>query len=198
MATAKITLIGAYKWMNNQGMDLFAQLNLPDGVDRQTLTDTILMNGAEFEILYADPEFMVDMIGIWCKKWYHTMERWAKALSYDYEPLENYDRKEDWTDDGTSSSIGTTNGLSESKQYASAYNQTGEGFTPDASDTSNSSTGTTANATSNQKHNGRVHGNIGVTTSQQMLQSEIDLYKNFNLYNEISNLFLSELCIYTY
>ena len=46
-------------------------------------------------------------------------------------------------------------------------------------------------------HTGRIHGNIGVTTSQQMLQSELDIAR-FNIYEEITDLFLKELTIYTY
>ena len=46
-------------------------------------------------------------------------------------------------------------------------------------------------------HNGRVHGNIGVTTSQQMLQSEIDVAR-FNIVQQITDLFLQEFCIMIY
>ena len=42
------------------------------------------------------------------------------------------------------------------------------------------------------------HGNIGVTTSQQMLQSEIDLRNNFNFINQIMNDVDSELCMLVY
>ncbi len=51
--------------------------------------------------------------------------------------------------------------------------------------------------TVNSSHGGRIHGNIGVTTSQQMLQSELDIAR-FNLINQITNLFLTELCICVY
>ena len=47
------------------------------------------------------------------------------------------------------------------------------------------------------KHTGRIHGNIGVTTSQQMLQSELDIAR-FNIIQEITNLFMTELCICVY
>ena len=47
------------------------------------------------------------------------------------------------------------------------------------------------------KHSGRVHGNIGVTTSQQMLQSELDLAR-FNLVQEITDLFVLEFCVMVY
>ena len=42
-----------------------------------------------------------------------------------------------------------------------------------------------------------IHGNIGVTTSQQMLESELKL-QYWNLYNKISNLFMKEFCIMVY
>ena len=44
---------------------------------------------------------------------------------------------------------------------------------------------------------GRAHGNIGVTTSQQMLQSELDIAR-WNIYEQITDLFLSEFCIMVY
>lgn len=46
-------------------------------------------------------------------------------------------------------------------------------------------------------HSSRIHGNIGVTTSQQMLQSELDIAR-FNIIQEITNLFMTELCICVY
>ena len=42
-----------------------------------------------------------------------------------------------------------------------------------------------------------IHGNIGVTTSQQMLESELQL-QYWNLYNKISNLFVKEFCVMVY
>lgn len=42
-----------------------------------------------------------------------------------------------------------------------------------------------------------IHGNVGVTTSQQMLESELQL-QYWNLYNKISNIFMKEFCIMVY
>ena len=42
-----------------------------------------------------------------------------------------------------------------------------------------------------------IHGNIGVMTSQQMLESELQL-QYWNLYNKISNIFMKEFCIMVY
>lgn len=45
--------------------------------------------------------------------------------------------------------------------------------------------------------NGRAHGNIGVTTSQQMIQSERDLVV-FNLYDVIAESFIENFCLMVY
>lgn len=44
---------------------------------------------------------------------------------------------------------------------------------------------------------GRAHGNIGVTTSQQMIQSERDLVV-FNLYDVIAESFIENFCLMIY
>ena len=57
----------------------------------------------------------------------------------------------------------------------------------------------TGQETENSKdvHNGRIHGNIGVTTSQQMLQQELDISK-WNLIEHITDIFMQEFCIMVY
>lgn len=42
-----------------------------------------------------------------------------------------------------------------------------------------------------------IHGNVGVTTSQEMLKSELDIAR-FNIYNQIADLFMEELTIPVY
>lgn len=44
------------------------------------------------------------------------------------------------------------------------------------------------------RHSGRVHGNIGVTTSQQMLQAELDIAR-WNIYNQITDMFIVEFTL---
>ena len=46
-------------------------------------------------------------------------------------------------------------------------------------------------------HTAHLYGNIGVTTSQQMLQSELDVAR-WNLYEQIADLFCEEMCIMIY
>ena len=45
MASAKMTLIGMNIFFANMNDDLFKNLTLPEGIDKQTLTDNILLRG---------------------------------------------------------------------------------------------------------------------------------------------------------
>ena len=243
MSSAKITTVGFYQYMNAYNNDLFGLLNLPPGIDKDTLVNNILLRGGEFEVVYSNPDFYKSAIGLWSNKHYRTFEKWINALNIDYNPLENYDRMEEWSDSGSRTNTGTVSdsgirkntgtqstessskdnfkesGNSTSSDEISAYNS--NSFQNDKKNTTNSSNSSETNTTDNntrtdnlsesnsntrtdnlsEKTNsnriGRAHGNIGVTTSQQMLQSELDIAK-WNIYEKITDLFLSEFCIMVY
>ena len=273
MSVMKITLIGFSNYLEGKNDDLFEYLTVPTGIDKDLLVNNILLRGGEFEVLYADPNFLKNMIGVWSSKWQHTMERWINALSIDYNPLENYDKMEEWEDKGhrlsseikTSDEASKRNNVSQSlnsnnssdtqtrtenavaqdishssgsgstENKRSSYDEGDPVYSPhDKAETSSSgdntsngitsangtttNTGTGSNAlnalnseasdintnvksnsvdNSNGIHTGRMHGNIGVTTSQQMLEAELDISK-WNIYEEITDLFLNEFCIYLY
>lgn len=55
---------------------------------------------------------------------------------------------------------------------------------------------TNTNSTNTLTHTLHRHGNIGVTTSQQMLQSEIDLWSKYNFYNYLYDFICENLCNY--
>lgn len=95
MSSATMTMIGLY----NYDSTLFDGLILPAGIDKQITVDEILTRSGEFEVLYSDPNFMKLMIEHWGKKHYRTFEKWIEALNIDFEPLYNYDRYEEYTDD---------------------------------------------------------------------------------------------------
>lgn len=259
MALSKITLLGMAKYLNDGGGDLFAQMVLPAGINRQDLIDSIFLRGAEFEVLYADADMMQYAIGAWSRKWQHTLTKWADVLKIDYNPLENYDRYESWSDDKSGSDSRTGNDSrngsdfrNESNERTGSNSQNGTASdsavmnsdqtrdtdraaydsatyspvdreTTENSNNTSSASVTTAESSSNESgtraeagghtesenrsesgtreesavHTGRTHGNIGVTTSQQMLQSEWEVAK-LNVYEAAADLFLGELTIYTY
>lgn len=218
MAQAKITLIGVEKYLNPE-RSVFDSLVLPEGIDKDVLIGSIILRCQEFELLYSEPDFLIQAVNVWSRKNYRTFEKWVKALNVEYDPLYNYDRSEEYTDihSGSFSSSGSgsntqTNNLTDTNadtltHSEKAYNDTNYvGTTQDQSNGSVTRTGTASNAVSNSNqgndsytntHRARLFGNIGVTTSQQMLQSELDIAR-WNLYEHIADLFCNEFCIMVY
>lgn len=208
MAIATGTLIGLEVYLNNNDQSLFDDLDLPSSVDKETLIDTIMLDVGDYEPLWYDPFFFRNMVGIWSRKWYRTFEKWGDALAIAYEPLENYDRREEWEESSSDTSKmngvingnSTTNNSSNSKNNVSAYNSSdyspSEENVSSASqtDVNNSTSNSTTENTSKNKRIGRAHGNIGVTTSQQMLQSELDV-ASWNLYEHITDIFAKEFLL---
>lgn len=211
MSNATMSILGLYNYGNYQNRDLFENMVMPDGIDRDTLIDTILEQCAEFEIIYTNFDYLQYSIGTWSKRWKRTFTKWAKALEIDYNPLENYDRIEEWEEasKGTTDTTGSgkasskDNASSQSDDYVTAYNSdtlhqerrnvassNGEQET----DTSNNENIVTEN---NGTRKGRTHGNVGVTTSQQMLESELKIAE-FNLIQQITDIFKQEFCILVY
>ena len=71
--------------------------------DKDVLLNTIVVRGAQFEPLYSNPEFFLQMSDSWWMAHRRTFEKWFDAFDIVYAPLENYDRHEEWTDDNTHS-----------------------------------------------------------------------------------------------
>lgn len=219
MAESKITLIGCYNYFDSMQDDLFKYLTLPSGINKETLINNILMNGGEFEILYSNPNFFQDMIKIWSSKWLHTFTKWQTAINIKYDPLYNYDRIEEYDDtrsekegikknenvvaQDTSESSGTGETTNTKSAYDSATYTPHDksNSTSTGNNTSSSTTGVSGNQdrdrTETLKHRAHLYGNIGVTTSQQMLHDELDIAQ-WNIYEHITDLFLEEFTIYTY
>ena len=203
MSSAKITILGLYQYGAYDQKDLFQNMKIPAGIDRQDLIDNILEQGAAFEILYPDFEYLQFSIGAWSKRWYRTMEKWLEALTVQYDPLNNYDRHEEWTDNDnvsgkteTSAGVNTT-GQDEMSVTAYDSDQYHSKEKTDSSGTSESTGSSETNTDAESKHSGHLWGNIGVTTSQEMLREELDVQK-FNLIQQITDLFLTEFCILVY
>lgn len=215
MSEAKLTIIGLYNYMESINDDLFKYLDMPSGIDADSLKDNIMLRGGEFEVLYSDPYFMQNSIRVWSNKWYRTFEKWIDALNVKYAPLDNYDRYEDFTDTHSGSgSIDTTTTLdntvtddsestvsnSVSAYDSSTYQPKDQTYTEYDNTTTLDSDGTVSTTTTDGKtieHHAHLHGNIGVTTSQQMLQAELDVQR-FNLIEQITDIFLREYIIPIY
>lgn len=195
MSIAKMTLLGFYNAMEAYNTPLFDEMVLPAGIDKEIFIDALLMECGEMEVLYANPDFFRNAVTAWSKKWLRTFLKWYEALQVQYDPLNNYDRTEEWDTDSTFQSSGTTTNNATTTTSRSAYDSST--LTPYDSATSNGSGSDRADSNNREVRKGRAYGNIGVTTSQQMLQSELDLQR-WNLYSNMIDIFKEELLIAIY
>lgn len=195
MSKAKITLIGLNNYCVAKGYSLFDRVSIPKGIDRDMLIHAILLRAGDFEVLYPNPEFMKDVIDSLFMRWYRTFEKWVNALNIEYDPLSNYDRKEEWTDNSKADASTSSASKSDDTLKVSAYDSD---MMHDKEKTSaNNSSSITSKSNANNKRTGRAYGNIGVTTSQQMLDAELTIAR-FNLYNQIADIIVRDICIMVY
>lgn len=215
MAISKITIIGFNEYMTAHGRSLWDLMEMPEGIDKETLIDNILLQGGEFEVVYSDPEFMRKAISVWSKKHLDTFNKWLNALSKEFNPIENYDRYAEWTDTGTAESTDNSNTVMHddatghnaitNENKVSAYdsndytNHDIQVNTGDNTNVGNSTANVVGSHSGNDErtHTEHIHGNIGVTTSSALLKEYLDVAK-WNIYNQITDLFMCEFCIMVY
>lgn len=227
--TAKITLIGMWNYQKSvYNDDIFEGLTLPEDISKSDVVANIMLEGGEFEVLYADANMMKIAITNFGKKWARTFTKWVEALDIEYNPLENYRREErhleeyNYQDDengGHQIDIGDTTTTTDSEVRQSDANNSISAYNSDTmrddTKTQTISKVNSGNVTNVQDHSesltdsnhkagestrstdSLVFGNIGVTTSQQMLQAELDVAR-FNVIQQITDLFITELTIPVY
>jgi len=172
--TANLTVIGMYYYDNNlfEGLDIL-------GIEKDLLINTILLRCGEFEVLYSNLPFFKNAITLWNDKHRRTFEKWINAINLQYNPIHNYDRTEEWEDSANSSA--------DNENLVSAFNS--PAYQNNAKNINDIKI--------NSSRKGKISGNIGVTTTQEMLKSEFDVAR-WNVYEQIADLFVTEFCLMVY
>lgn len=229
MSNYTMTLAGLYNWDKN----LFDAMIFPKNADKQNFIDSLILSYGSCEPLYPDWDFMKNSaIPAWSIKWKSSIEKVYDLLEkLEYNPVENYDRQENWSDSpnitretqlsGTDSNKQTAGqgsttkqtGTDTNEQKVSAFNSSG--YDPSEQDImtyGNQTQVTTSGANTNEfsygrkdvntekgstEHSGRIHGNIGVTTTQEMMKSEMSLRKQ-SFIDYCTGLFANDLLLLVY
>lgn len=215
--------------------DLFSNMVLPDGIDRDLVIDTILEKYGMQALVRPDPSYMRKHIGVWSRRKLWTWTKLYNTLNLEYNPIDNTDKYEDYTDTRTTerttagetaSASGGTDSRTENETTSGTRNETIEhdvsaenasDYQPDSRDTTRGSnedsrentargtTSLTSSGTNNEtekytdtfKHTLHTHGNIGVTTTQQMIESERESVR-YNLIEEIASDYQTAFCLDIY
>lgn len=215
-----ITLMGIEEFYNeHDGKSVFDDIRLPEGIDKDVLVPFIITRAGDMPLLYTNPYYIQGMTTNWFAAHYDNFEAWLKALELAKEtnPLENYDRTEEWHDRGksetkesdsdtttTTDNNRQTHLVGDSTDTVAAFNSSSyEPHDKTHVDNTSTASGSTTNKTDygrkstytpNLDRTGHVHGNIGTVTMQDMLKQQIEVYA-WNVYEEIARMYVSEFCI---
>ena len=174
------------------------------------LVYNLLMECAELEVLYSDPDFMKKALGMWSKKRLPVWQALQDTTTLEYSALENYNlsetekAKELTQSNSESNGNSTTN--SESKNgtvdSAKAYNETDfvdrERNTTDSLGKGTSQTLMNTSG-SGSRDNDRTANRHGITggSVQDLLKQERDV-KQFSVIDYIINDFKKRFCLMIY
>ena len=163
--------------------------------EASTLLATIINRAASFCVLYTDPDYFKLMSDSWWDKWAPNFLAWIRVMEKEYNPIENYDRQETYHEDIVDDGSTTLDSDTTDTNTVSAYDTSS--LQPHDKNTGTVDNTTTLDNDRDIDHTGRIHGNIGVTTSQQMIESELKLRYN-NIYNMIADVYIKELFVAVY
>lgn len=190
MAKDTMSILGLYRIRP----DIFASMVMPSvelDLNRDMVINNILMECAEYEILYTDPDFMKWAIGEWSRKEHYTWEKLWETTQFEYDPISNYDRTENWTDKRT---IKAKNTPKSTITYSdNGYENAGLITTQKVENGGTNESESTDDVT----RNGRAYGNIGITTTQQMIEQEREISR-FNIIDMIIDSFKERFCLLIY
>lgn len=180
-----------------------------DDLDVDLLKSVIMERCGLLEPLYSEPETMKQVISIWFRAHQWNIAHVIDLIKTVYNPLENYDRREDLTRGKTDTRNRTQNYSEEgsvitneetertvaafnTSAYSPADKTVSDGNT--STETGGNTSGTEAGSENEHAVN-YIHGNIGVTTTQAMFQEELALLGGFNAYQFIAEMFSKDLML---
>lgn len=159
------------------------------------IADELVLRYGEMTPIYQDPVFLRAWIKHIAKQLKWGIDKLYAITQLEYNPIENYDRKEDTIEDssatGSNSFKQGTITETETSSYGSADENTVAAFNSDTyqpseklsrsgedtrtNNLSKAEDVTNTSDTGKLVRDSRVHGNIGVTTTQQMMEAEIKI-----------------------
>lgn len=236
---AKLSIMGLY----NFNESIFDGFKVPEGVDRQTCINEIVLECAELEVIYPSFNTMKLAISNWSKIELPIWNRLYNTELLKYNPLWNVDgdvietrsveraktgtnnqnlegsEEGENSDSRTISGSDQTSGTSETTTSKPGYNSSDlvitekqNGTTSGTSTTSTTDAGSGTNSVARSQQitgsdsenetvgetlHTRRTGNIGVTSSQQLLREERDV-ATFSTIKYIVNSFKKRFCLLVY
>lgn len=192
---ATLTILGLWQYDNT----ILNGLQVPQGISLATVRDNLLMECAELEAVYPDPDFMKQAVTSWSAMMAPIWQELYDTTQYDYNPI--------WNKDGTITET-VTRGLetedsgrvtsnNEEQHQTKGYNSTTWADSTKDTGTASSTTSATGSEDETTSLSRRETGNIGVTTTQQMIREQREVVE-LNMVKRIIDDFKMRFCILVY
>lgn len=222
----QITLRGLEEYMNQLTPpdSLFADVELPVGLDKDDLISTIMKATWDLESLCYDPYLLKDDIARWFAIHYNDFDKMVDAILADYDPLFNYRKKihkkvyrdgeDHYTNHNRAEGDNTNDGwvkpgsMTTSKRAAfdsntfENYDQVAHSGEDNHHDKDIHNNENWGNGDSNFKNQDTTDSDItgltGQYAIQDLLRRELVLREDFNIYELITKMFKQEFCLLIY
>ena len=167
-----LSLLGLYRYDNT----IFDELVVPAEVVKSDLIQNLLVETAELEVIYPDPEIMRQIIGSWSRARLNVWKRIALVLYKNYDPFINITRDE----------TRTINTEGDNISQVSAW---------DSSSFTNREKNTGGSTVTETLH---VEGDSAITDAQDVARKEVELRSRYELDDYIINDFKNRFCLLVY
>ena len=196
MLQPRMTLYGMYQY----DPTLFDGVVLPDGMDKTLMVNQIIRQSGDLFPYYQAPPQVKTAITEWFTRRKGNFAKLWQGFTAEYNPIENYDRQEDSTETPNITHTLSNSGQDASTNEADVQGYNGTDYVPNSRTKSSgtSSTNGTDTESGTRTYTSRIHGNIGVTTSAQMLEGELALRKSMDIYALIAAEFETDNLIQVY
>lgn len=182
---------------------LFDGLQLPKGIDKDTVVDNIVMECGELEVLFADPSFMKQAITSWSKSIVNVWERLNETYSLDTD--NPWDVNTDiYSENGMTNGVDQRNSTSKTSGSDRTL-QTVAGFNSEVmvdkqADTINYGATVTGEDSTTVRHNTEKSGTHEITMKRDSADviRKVRENRKFNIYDVIVTDFKERFCLLVY
>lgn len=165
------------------------------GLYDEMLYPNILLNCGYFQSIYSGVEEMAEAVRIWSGSRAGVWNDLVRTTIQKYNLVHNTDRTEEHEDVNSVEETGRSSGNNTSENSVSAFDSAE--YAPRDKTVGSGDGESERKVEARYTHKVRAYGNIGVTTSQQMLEEERKLVQ-FNIIDYIVADFKKNFCIAVY
>ena len=167
--------------------EIFKDIIIDVRIDKDMLIKEILRRCGELRPNYQYTEVYKMFIDNFFAKNQTIFSKLLDTMEYDYNPIENYNRVENTTNTENRTMLSDAERINKLRAY-DAEEASERDSTTDSATNTNNNLDTVVST---------IKGNIGVTTTQQMIEQERNILQ-YNIVNVIAQAFQNEMCIKVY